>query len=502
MRASCGIYKSLARKVDRLSGYLFLTGSTGLLGRYLVRDLLEKGQRLVLLVRGTKNESSEQRIESILQYWERESGARLSRPVLIEGDLRKPMLGLSAKDARWVSRHCSSMMHSAASLAFHADGTGEPWHTNYDGTRHMLELCEATGLRKLHYVSTAYVCGIREGTILESELDCGQEFRNDYEHSKLRAEVMVRDASFIDQLTVYRPAVIAGDARTGYTNTYHGIYLYLRLMALLVPRQPFGPDGARMTKLRLPMTGDERRNVIPIDWVSKVITSLYLNKDAHGHTFHLAPDKCLTPRDVIDAGYSYFNSTGIEYVGYQKIDPATYNQFEAELLPGFAMYNNYESTDPTFDCSNVKRFAGDLPCPTIDEAMLHNYMRYGEEDRWGKRRSPKLKNDFSVAEYFLNFHEADDATYAACKTLLAIDLTGPGGGQWTLGVQADGTLVRMPGIHADADSLLRLCTSEFYQLISQPRVSHHVHAMEQLFPLSFSTLPVVTLSQAKREPAH
>ncbi len=485
-----------------MSGYLFLTGATGLLGRYLVRDLLEKDQRLALLVRGSKNESASQRIESILQHWEQQSGIRLSRPVLIEGDLRKPMLGLSEKDARWVTRHCTAMMHSAASLAFHADGTGEPWHTNFDGTRHMLELCKATGLRKLHYVSTAYVCGLREGTILESELDCGQSFRNDYEHSKLRAELMVREASYIDQLTVYRPAVIAGDSRTGYTNTYHGIYLYLRLMALLVPRQPFGPDGARMTKLRLPMTGDERRNVIPIDWVSKLMTKLYLNPDAHGHTFHLAPDECLTPRCVIDAGYSYFNSTGIEYVGYQKIDPATYNSFEAELLPAFAMYNNYESTDPTFDCSNVKNFAGDMPCPKIDEAMLHKYIQFGELDRWGKQRATKPNVEFSVSEYFLNFHEADDASYAACKTRLAIDLTGPGGGQRTLGVQRDGTLVRMPGVHQDADSSLRLSTSEFYQLISQPRVSHHVHAMEQFFPLSLSTMPMDSLIQGKREPAH
>ncbi len=467
-----------------MTGYLLLTGSTGLLGRYLMRDLLEGGQRLALLVRGSKRESASHRVEAILQFWERQSGTTLPRPVLLEGDIRRPCLGLSGDDKRWVARHCESMMHSAASLTFHADGTGEPWHTNFDGTQHMLELCQATGLRQLHYVSTAYVCGLRQGKILETEVDCGQAFRNDYEESKLRAELLVRESAFIDKLTVYRPAVISGDSQTGYTNTYHGIYLYLRLMALLVPRQHIGPDGVRMTRLRLPLHGDERRNVIPVDWVSKVMTRLYFNRAAHGRTFNLAPDDCLTARQMIDAGYKFFNSTGVEYVGYGPIDPSTYNELEAASLPGLAMYNNYESTDPTFDCTNLKRFAGDMPCPAIDEAMLHTYIRYGEEDRWGKRRIDKPVVHWQAADYFREFPVADDVSYSKTKSRLAIDLAGPGGGQWTLGLMPDGNLVCTAGVHSDADSLLRISVTEFKKLVGNPTGSHQRDAVEQLFPLS------------------
>lgn len=386
-----------------MSNYLLLTGSTGLLGRYLVRDLLERGERLALLVRGSKKESAEERVEAILAYWEDISGRRLQRPVLLQGDIRQPLLGLGKSELHWVSKNCHSMMHSAASLKFLEDGSGEPRLTNIEGTRNMLSLCKAASIRQLHYVSTAYVCGLRKGIIYEHELDCQQEFRNDYEKSKLEAETLVRNADFFDRLTVYRPAVISGDSKTGYTNTYHGIYLYLRLMALLVPRQPLGPDGLRLTRLRLPMTGNERRNVVPIDWVSRVMTELYLNPEAHGQTFHLAPEECLTPKQIIDAGYSYFNSTGIEYVGYQYIDPATYNAFEMEMLPGLSMYSNYESTDPIFDCTNVKRFAPHVPCPRIDESMLHTYIRYGEEDRWGKRKTPARSKDIHSPEEIFSY---------------------------------------------------------------------------------------------------
>ena len=90
---------------------------------------------------------------------------------------------------------------------------------------------------------------------------------------------------------------------------------------------------------------------------------------------------------IIDSSYSYFNSTGIEDDGYTYIDPATYNAFKMAMLAGLAMYRSYENTDPTFNCSNVKQFAGHVRCPEIDEAMLHTYIRFGESDRWGKRNA-------------------------------------------------------------------------------------------------------------------
>ncbi len=459
-----------------------------------MRDLLAAGQRLAVLVRDSKSESATERIEQILQYWERENGQRLPRPVLLRGDICRPFLGLSASDVKWVAKHCDSVMHSAASLKFHEDVSGEPWVSNLEGTRHMLSLCQAAGLRELHYVSTAYVCGIRGGVIYESELNCGQTFRNSYEESKLHAETLVRTADFIDNLTVYRPAVISGDSRTGYTNTYHGIYLYLRLMALLVPRQPMDESGRRVTSLRLPMTGDERRNVVPVDWVSKVMVALHSNPAANGYTFHLAPDRCLTPREIIEAGYSFFKSTGVEFLGYQKLDPATYNAFEAELLPGLAMYHDYESTDPHFDCTNLKRFAGQLPCPVIDETTLHTYIRFGQDDRWGKRRPAKAELHYTASDFFCQLAPTSE-THQSCRARVALDLTGPGGGQWTICLHSDGSLSYEPGLDVRADSCIGLSTEKFQKMVGEPVDSVQQVALENFFPLSYNRKPTRFLPQ-------
>ena len=197
---------------------------------------------------------------------------------------------------------------------------------------------------------------------------------------------MVRAADHLESPTVYRPAVISGDSNTGYTSTYHGLYLYLRLMALVVPRQPIGEDGLRHTPIRLPMSGDEPRNVVPVDWVAEVMTHLLNTPEARGGTYHLAPEVPLTPRAIIDACYKYFHSTGVQYVGQDyRHDPSDMSEFERLLLENITVYDAYTATDPVFDRTNLKRFASHLPCPTIDEATLHRYLTFAEEDRWGRK---------------------------------------------------------------------------------------------------------------------
>ena len=445
--------------------YLFLTGATGLLGRYLVRDLLVRGRHLALLARGSHHETAQQRIESIISYWETELNRPLPRPVVLEGDICQAGLGLSASDQKWVEQHCDEVVHSAASLTFHADGSGEPWNSNFGGTENVLQLMRKARLTRLHYVSTAYVCGLREGRIMESDLDHGQTFRNDYEQSKLPAEKLVRQADFLDSLTVYRPAVIAGDSVTGYTSAYHGIYLYLRLMALLVPRQPLGPDGKRQTPCRVRLHGDETRNVITVDWVSAIMTHLIMTPSAHGKTFHMAPAQPLTAKELINAGYTFFNSSGIEWVGDREIDPATYNAFEAEIIPAMNMYENYQRTDPVFDCTNLLEHAGHIPCPAITEKVIHRFIEFGQQDRWGKRRQRAVQADCSMYEN-LRLIAVDSETFSRdYRPLVGLDILGPGGGQWTLGVNAAGKLASNLGLDFATPSLIRLAMDDFKNLI-------------------------------------
>ena len=397
------------------------------------------GCRVAVVVRETKKQSAAERIAEICSFWEDELGQVLPRPVCLVGDVCQPNLGMSHLDQLWVAKHCDSCIHNAAILDFRtAPRDQEPWVTNLDGTANVVSFCQSIGIKDFHHVSTAYVCGNRVGTIREDELDCAQGFRNDYERSKFEAEQLVVAAEGFESKTIYRPAVITADSITGYTTTYHGLHLYLRLMSLLVPQVEPDENGVRQTKIRLPMTGDEKRNVVTVDWVSEVMTRLFLTKEAHGQTYHLSPDEKLTPRQLIESCYKYFNSAGVEFCGNCDPKDQELGEFEKNFLSNVGIYNSYDRCDPVFDNHNLKEFAGDIPCPVIDEPTIHKFLRFGEKDRWGKRRPAPPASEFKASNHLESLREyahAYKASHPEGPRLngsfkLGFDILGLGGGQW------------------------------------------------------------------------
>ncbi|RIK70082.1 MAG: hypothetical protein DCC67_20950, partial [Planctomycetota bacterium] len=78
--------------------YTLLTGATGLVGSMLLRDLLSRGNRVAVLVRPSRKQSSAERIESIVRYWQRQQARPLPRPVCLVGDVAEPNVGLDRRD--------------------------------------------------------------------------------------------------------------------------------------------------------------------------------------------------------------------------------------------------------------------------------------------------------------------------------------------------------------------------------------------------------------------
>src|SRR5580704_3352274 len=133
-----------------MSKHLLLTGATGLVGQYLLRDFLEQGTPMAVVVRPSGRESAEDRVAQMLADWEGELGVTLPRPVCLEGDVTLPGMGLEAHQRDWVASHCESVLHNAASLRlFGQDRAKEPWLSNLTGTAHVLDSCRQAGLRQL-----------------------------------------------------------------------------------------------------------------------------------------------------------------------------------------------------------------------------------------------------------------------------------------------------------------------------------------------------------------
>lgn len=440
--------------------YLLLTGATGLLGRYLMRDLTLAEVPLAVVVRPTKWESAAQRVETAMARWEAELGRTLVRPVVLEGDISEPCLGLSELDVAWVKAHCGAVLHSAASLTFHADeASGEPYRSNVEGTRNVLDLCRQASIRRYHHVSTAYVCGLRRGRILESELNVGQTLGNDYETTKLQSETEATSCDAFDQVTVYRPSIIVGDSQTGFTTSYHGFYTPLRIVYSLLQGIPWEQLLQGDFLGRLQLAGGETKNLVSVDWVSAAMTHLVAHPQLHGQTYHLtnpAPATVLSMQTAIVEALAEV----VQSRPAPRSKSSVSEDFVASFREQMGIYQAYWSDDPQFDSSRTQQAMPHLPCPQIDHEVMRRLVRFAIDTNFGWPREAALVAPHDLAGQFAPWLAAEESaeTRATDSRVINVHASGPGGGQWHLALDG-GRLARMGrGLVTDGSATC-YCTS-------------------------------------------
>jgi thioester reductase-like protein len=445
-------------------GEILLTGATGLLGRYLLRDLLRTGWRVTVLVRPGSSGSGAERIDDLLDLWSSLLGSRLPSPVVLEGDLTLPGLGLGPGARAQLARRCQAVLHGAARIALRST-RDEPWRTNLIGTRYLAELCQSLGITEFHHISTAFVCGGQAGPIYEDELARGQTFHNDYEQSKYQAEHWLRQMRGL-RTTVYRPSVIVGDSQTGYTSTYHNFYRFLELAdRLATPTE----GGSRVLDLRVPFTGCEPRNLVPVDWVSGAIQRILQQPRCHGETFHLVSDQPVSVRTLQEVAAAELGIDGVRWAGPQ--DPADPTLLEQLFSDHLREYWPYQCGDPVFDRRNTRRALPDWPVPVWDRARLARLVQFARENRWGRaqRRRSAGHQPGETRRYLEQFlppaARRSSLTRLPLTVTVALDVRGAGGGVWWCH-WVDGQMV---AVHEDsgrpAEVTYRLDESTFADLV-------------------------------------
>jgi thioester reductase-like protein len=402
----------------------------------------------------------------VLAFLAEETGARLPRPVVLDGDLTAGALGMSAGDRAWLGRCCRSILHAGACVHFHAGSDGEPWKTNVHGTEHVLQLCRRLGLQSLHHVSTAFVCGDRAGPIGEEDLDCGQRFHNAYEGSKCAAERLLRQATGV-QVTVYRPAVIVGDSQTGCTSTYHGMYRFLELGDRLAQA-----DGGsrRILPLRMPFTGEERHNLVPVDWVATAIARIHDRPRLHGRTYHLVARSGVAVRRIHDVARQLLGIDGVSWVGPQGAAEPT--SLERLFQDHLHEYWPYRHGHPLFLDDNTRRALPDWLPLQIQDSLLARLIRFAVKDRWGRQRRRGRVGGAGVdcAHYLRQFFpEAVRRSSLAgvpADVTVGVDVSGPGGRRWVCRWRA-GALASIDGEAAEpAEVTYRLDEATFAAVVS------------------------------------
>lgn len=265
---------------------VFLTGFPGFIAGRLVERLALEGARFRLLVQPAFMERARADVARIAE----QTGAAPDSFRLIEGDITREGLGLSAEDLEEARRETTVVFHLAAvydlgvarELAF---------RVNVEGTRNVNAFARSVkNLRRYHYVSTCYVAGRRTGVIFESELRHDAGFRNNYEETKYLAELEVEALKHELPVTIHRPAVVCGDSRTGETAKYDGVYYLINYIRIFPAALSLANIGNR----------DVRLNVVPVDFVVEAMAALARDDASAGETVQLADPAPLTTKELFD----------------------------------------------------------------------------------------------------------------------------------------------------------------------------------------------------------
>lgn len=277
----------------------------------------------------------------------------------VTGDITRPGLGLT-DDGRHLARTADRIVHCAAVTDF---GLPEERYdsVNVSGTRHVLDLALA-GRTPLVHVSTAYVCGERDGTAYEDELDVGQRPGNGYERSKLTAETLVREAAAQGlPVTVVRPSIVTGAARTGRVRDFRTVYPVLKVFTRGLVRSAPGHYDAVL-------------DLVPVDHVAGLVAEAALRfADAEGRTLHAVGHE-LTLRD--------FSDVLAEYPSFHVPRFVPPSAFSASALPGrerpyhdriTALYATYFRRRVHFDDARATAF-GRRRTPTRGRTYLRRLL--------------------------------------------------------------------------------------------------------------------------------
>ena len=360
-----------------------MTGATGFLGHFVLAELLARGRRVVVMVRPPLT-ASRDRLAVMMRRLDLDLHACLEqdRLVLVEGALPAAL-----PDADWGST--DDLLLCAASLQLFANGNEEPYETNVAGTEASRDWARRQGVKRIHAVSTAYVCGSRTECVREAFHHPRPEFGTDYEKSKWLAESLL--ARWRDEpgnvLSVFRPSFLVGDSSSGYTTQYGGFYQLARMVSILKDRFRDGTNGApTRVPLRIPGRPDDPQNFVPVDFAARIIAEVVLDSALHGRVYHLTDPTPPTNRDIKRGMEDYFRLHGGHFV-----DPA---EMVGDLsLAESLVYENYEvvtpriTHNPRFDQRNtdeVMRVKG-IAFPSLTRERFNTLLDYAVASRWGKR---------------------------------------------------------------------------------------------------------------------
>jgi thioester reductase-like protein len=259
---------------------IFVTGSTGYLGSYLVAGLLRNyPDSLNLLVRAKTEQEARERLWQSLQlhfdfpeFFDHVN----SRVRIFRGDLTSERFGLSDADYGELVETTDSIIHCAASL--NRKSEKQCLNVNLRGSLEVIQLArrahDRNGLRRYSHVSTVAVAGQRRNEVVaeDASIDWARSDYDPYARTKKFCEHMVAQLLPDVTRTIFRPAIVMGDSRRAETSQFDMVQAFDLLARLPV----------------LPLRPHDKIDIVPADYVGKAIVTIHQKERAAHGIYHLS----------------------------------------------------------------------------------------------------------------------------------------------------------------------------------------------------------------------
>jgi len=259
---------------------IFLTGSTGYLGSYLVAGLFTRhAERLNLLVRAKTEQEARERLWKSLQLHLEfpEFFAYLNERVRIfRGDLTSERFGLNDDEYHELVDTTDSVLHCAASL--NRKSEKQCLNVNLRGSLEVIQLARRAqnhhGLRRYSHVSTVAVAGQRRNEVVteDNSIDWARSDYDPYARTKKFCEHMANQLLADVPHTIFRPAIVMGDSTRAETTQFDMVQAFDTLARLPV----------------LPLRPDDKIDIVPANYVGAAIVKIHqMEKPGYG-IYHLS----------------------------------------------------------------------------------------------------------------------------------------------------------------------------------------------------------------------
>ncbi|XP_076468299.1 uncharacterized protein LOC143299079 isoform X1 [Babylonia areolata] len=289
-------------------GRVLLTGATGFLGAFILKEMLLNSKLLVYcLVRELPNTDALDRVKATLRQYgilatdsQRATEEQTvldnlfnKRVIAMKGNVALMKLGLSEDDYTYLSTDTDFIVHAAANvnLAYPYSALHGP---NVLGTENIILFASTGKVKPIHYISTNGVFPHGQKGCSE-DTDLSEQWRlltDGYSQSKWVAEQLVSRAGQRGlPVTIYRLGNLGGDRVNAAWNRQDFTLLLLAACA----KFSVAPDI------------DWDVEMTPVDFVAQVIVKLVqLPDSAIGKTLHVINDKPLPARWI----FKWMNANG------------------------------------------------------------------------------------------------------------------------------------------------------------------------------------------------